>query len=144
MIPMLDMNMFENTLMLFVPTYEAWPASRQHRQGHRTRPSWRNLLHETANFDGPEASARGIGAAKKPGDHTAAEAILAEVADQFENLNQSTNEAMTIRDRLRMSIPNILHADVPVGEDESGNTVHAVHGTNTSSPLSHNTANSLR
>ena len=28
-----------------------------------------------------------------------------------------------------MSIPNILHTDVPVGEDDSGNTVHAVHGT---------------
>ena len=28
-----------------------------------------------------------------------------------------------------MSIPNILHASVPQGEDESGNTTHSVHGS---------------
>ena len=27
-----------------------------------------------------------------------------------------------------MSVPNILHHDVPVGEDESGNTQHSLHG----------------
>ena len=107
--------------------------------------TWRNLLHETDQLRrSKNEAARGIGAAKKAGDHDAAEAILAEVADlgaKIADMEAKTNEAMTVRDRLRMSIPNILHADVPVGEDESGNTVHAVHGTKpefTFEPRTHN------
>ena len=95
--------------------------------------SWRNLLHETDQLRREKnEAARGIGAAKKAGDNEAAQAILAQVADLGQKINEmeaKTNEAMAVRDRLRMSIPNILHEDVPVGEDESGNTVHAVHGT---------------
>ena len=94
---------------------------------------WRNLLHETDQLRrAKNEAARGIGAAKKAGDDKAAKAILAEVADlgaKITDMEAKTNEAVAVRDRLRMSIPNILHADVPVGEDESGNTVHAVHGT---------------
>ena len=77
-------------------------------------------------------AARGIGAAKKAGDNEAAEAILAQVADlgqKIAEMETKTNDAMSVRDRLRMSIPNILHEDVPVGEDDAGNTVHAVQGT---------------
>ncbi|MGB0612271.1 MAG: serine--tRNA ligase, partial [Poseidonia sp.] len=94
--------------------------------------SWRNLLHETDQLRREKnEAARGIGAAKKAGDHAAADAILAQVADLGERISameSQTNEAMETRDRLRMSIPNILHHDVPQGADESGNTVHAVHG----------------
>ncbi|MBL6744126.1 MAG: serine--tRNA ligase [Candidatus Poseidonia sp.] len=94
--------------------------------------SWRNLLHETDQLRREKnEAARGIGAAKKAGDQAAAEAILAQVADLGERINameSQTNEAMETRDRLRMSIPNLLHHDVPQGADESGNTVHAVHG----------------
>lgn len=94
--------------------------------------SWRNLLHETDQLRREKnEAARGIGAAKKAGDHAAADAILAQVADLGERISameSQTNEAMEIRDRLRMSIPNLLHHDVPQGVDESGNTVHAVHG----------------
>ncbi len=94
--------------------------------------SWRNLLHETDQLRREKnEAARGIGAAKKAGDHAAADAILAQVADLGERISameSQTNEAMEIRDRLRMSIPNLLHHDVPQGADESGNTVHAVHG----------------
>ena len=107
--------------------------------------AWRNLLHETDQLRrAKNEAARGIGAAKKAGDHAAAEAILAEVADlgaKIAEMEAKTNEAMTVRDRLRMSIPNILHEDVPVGADESGNTVHAVHGTKpafTFEPRTHN------
>ncbi len=95
--------------------------------------AWRNLLHETDQLRrAKNEAARGIGAAKKSGDHEAAEAILAQVADlgqQIAEMEAKTNEAMSVRDRLRMSIPNILHDDVPVGEDDAGNTVHAVQGT---------------
>ena len=106
---------------------------------------WRNLLHETDQLRrAKNEAARGIGAAKKAGDDKAAKAILAEVADlgaKIDEMEAKTNEAVAVRDRLRMSIPNILHADVPVGEDESGNTVHAVHGTKpefTFEPRTHN------
>jgi len=95
--------------------------------------TWRNLLHETDQLRrAKNEAARGIGAAKKSGDEEAAQAILAQVADlgaQISEMETKTDEAMSTRDRLRMSIPNILHSDVPVGDDESGNTVHAVHGT---------------
>ena len=95
--------------------------------------TWRNLLHETDQLRREKnEAARGIGAAKKAGDNEAAEAILAQVADlgqKIAEMETKTNEAMSVRDRLRMSIPNILHEDVPVGEDDAGNTVHAVQGT---------------
>ena len=95
--------------------------------------TWRNLLHETDQLRREKnEAARGIGAAKKAGDNEAAEAILAQVADlgqKIAEMETKTNEAMSVRDRLRMSIPNILHEDVPVAEDDAGNTVHAVQGT---------------
>ncbi|MCH1537010.1 MAG: serine--tRNA ligase [Candidatus Poseidonia sp.] len=107
--------------------------------------SWRNLLHETDQLRREKnEAARGIGAAKKAGDQAAAEAILAQVADLGERISameSQTNEAMETRDRLRMSIPNLLHHDVPQGADESGNTVHAVHGEKPSfsfAPRPHN------
>ena len=43
-------------------------------------------------------------------------------------MEKQTDETLELRDRIRMSIPNILHDDVPVGADESGNTLHSVHG----------------
>lgn len=93
---------------------------------------WRNLLHETDQLRrAKNEAARSIGAAKKAGDDEAAKAILAEVADlgaKIADMEAQTNEAVAVRDRLRMSIPNILHADVPVGEDDSGNTGHGVYG----------------
>ena len=95
--------------------------------------TWRNLLHETDQLRREKnEAARGIGAAKKAGDNEAAEAILAQVADlgaRISAMETKTNDAMAQRDKIRMSIPNILHVDVPEGADESGNTVHSTHGT---------------
>ena len=106
---------------------------------------WRNLLHETDQLRREKnEAARGIGAAKKAGDQAAADEILAKVANlgaKITEMEAKTDEAMQTRDRLRMSIPNILHDDVPVGADDSGNTVHAVHGskpTFTFEPRTHN------
>ena len=107
--------------------------------------NWRNLLHETDQWRREKnEAARGIGAAKKAGDNEGAQRILAQVADLGERIAEweaKTNEAMEERDRLRMSIPNILHDEVPVGDDDSGNTAHAVHGekpTFTFEPRTHN------
>jgi len=131
---MLDMNMFREhaDVVRADHTKRGLPHDNIEKVIELDR-AWRNLLHETDQLRrSKNEAARGIGAAKKAGDNEAADAILAKVADLGQKISEmeaQTNEAMTVRDRLRMSIPNILHVDVPVGEDESGNTVHAVHGT---------------
>jgi len=108
---------------------------------------WRNSLHETDQLRREKnEAARGIGAAKKAGDQEGAQRILDQVADlgqRISVLEAQTNEAMEVRDRLRMSIPNILHEDVPQGADESGNTVHAVHGEKPSYEFDVRTHNEL-
>ena len=92
---------------------------------------WINLQHETNQLRAKKnAAARGIGAAKKAGDEEAAKRILAEVADlgsQITALEKKTDDAVAQRDSIRMSIPNILHEDVPKGADESGNTLSLIH-----------------
>ena len=76
-------------------------------------------------------AARGIAAAKKAGDDAEFQRIRAEVdsiAEEIEAVGEAADSHESERDRIRMSIPNILHADVPVGEDEGGNTQHSSHG----------------
>ena len=76
-------------------------------------------------------AARGIAEAKKSGNSAAAEAIMAEVADigaRIDELAELSDDCLARRDSLRMSIPNILHADVPIGEDDQKNTLHSMHG----------------
>ena len=76
-------------------------------------------------------AARGIAEAKKSGDEAAANAILSEVADigaKIDKLAAYSDECLLKRDSLRMGIPNILHEDVPVGEDDQKNTLHSLHG----------------
>ena len=107
--------------------------------------AWINLQHQTNQLRATKnTAARGIGAAKKAGDEAEAKRILAEVADlgaQITELEKRTDDAVAQRDQIRMSIPNILHDDVPKGADESGNTLHSVHGTKPSfdfDPRTHN------
>mgnify|MGYP001595852732 FL=1 len=67
----------------------------------------------------------------KSGNRDEAEKIKAQVADLGKEISaaeSATDEALAQRDKIRMTIPNILHPDVPVGEDEGGNTQHSVHG----------------
>ena len=76
-------------------------------------------------------AARGIAEAKKAGDSETADRILAEVADigsQIDDLTAHSDECLSTRDSIRMGIPNILHPDVPVGEDDQKNTLHSLHG----------------
>ena len=76
-------------------------------------------------------AARGIAAAKKAGDEEGFNRIkieVAQIAEEIEALGTLADQHEMERDRIRMSIPNILHDDVPVGEDESGNTQHSLHG----------------
>jgi len=93
---------------------------------------WLSLQHQTNQLrQKKNTAAKGISQAKKSGDEQKAKAILAEVASlgaEISELENQTQEAIENRDRIRMSIPNLLHQDVPQGADESGNTVHSVYG----------------
>ena len=76
-------------------------------------------------------AARAIGAAKKSGDAAEIERVMAEVKDlgrSIDELDEAANSLIEQRDKIRMSIPNILHKEVPVGADEGGNTQHSLHG----------------
>ncbi|MEK9806176.1 MAG: serine--tRNA ligase [Euryarchaeota archaeon] len=76
-------------------------------------------------------AARGIAEAKKSGDSAAADAILAEVASlgqEIDALSEKVDSCLSERDTIRMSVPNILHESVPVGEDDQKNTLHSLHG----------------
>lgn len=94
---------------------------------------WLSLQHQTNQLrQKKNTAAKGISEAKKSGDDDKAQAILAEVASlgkEISALEEKTQEALEQRDSVRMSIPNILHALVPQGEDESGNTTHSVYGS---------------
>ena len=93
---------------------------------------WLNLQHQTNQLrQKKNTAAKGISEAKKAGDEAKAKAILSEVASlgkEISELEQQTEDALTQRDTIRMSIPNILHDAVPQGADESGNTVHSTYG----------------
>tara|TARA_B100000965_G_scaffold400012_1_gene421142 strand:- start:5029 stop:6306 length:1278 start_codon:yes stop_codon:yes gene_type:complete len=93
---------------------------------------WLNLQHQTNQLrQQKNTAAKGISEAKKSGDEAKAQAILAEVASlgaEISQLETRTQEAIEQRDSIRMSIPNILHPEVPQGADESGNTVHSTYG----------------
>jgi seryl-tRNA synthetase len=94
---------------------------------------WRRLLHATDQLRREKnEAARGIAQAKKDRDEQKAQSILQQVAklgDDISKMEQKTADALQHRDRLRMRIPNILHHDVPISDDETGNTTHSVHGT---------------
>ena len=79
-------------------------------------------------------AARGIAEAKKSGDSSAADVILAEVASlgqEIDALSEKVDSCLAERDAIRMRVPNILHDSVPVGEDDQKNTLHSLHGDKT-------------
>ena len=79
-------------------------------------------------------AARGIAKAKKSGDSSAADVILAEVASlgqEIDALSEKVDSCLAERDAIRMRVPNILHDSVPVGEDDQKNTLHSLHGDKT-------------
>ena len=90
------------------------------------------------------AAAKGIAEAKKAGDSTSADSIIAEVADlgnRISELGAYADECLEKRDALRMRVPNILHPEVPVGEDDQKNTLHSLHGEKSAlgfEPRNHN------
>ena len=106
---------------------------------------WKIALRETDELRRKKnEAARGIGAAKKSGNDAEAQRILSEVANlgaQISEMESVTDAFLKQRDSVRMSIPNLLHPDVPSGVDESGNTKHSLHGNKPSfdfEPKTHN------
>ncbi|MCH1411523.1 MAG: hypothetical protein L7U48_05525, partial [Candidatus Poseidoniaceae archaeon] len=98
----------------------------------RLDDAWRDLLKATDTLRAERnQAARAIGAAKKAGDQDEMQRVLAEVAsigDRITAMEKKVDEALAARDTIRMGIPNLLHDAVPSGADESGNTLHSVHG----------------
>ena len=93
---------------------------------------WRKTRYEVDQLrKARNDAARGIAGAKKAGDSEAVDKILAEVADigsRIDELSELSDDYLAKRDVLRMSIPNILHDAVPIGEDDQKNTLHSMHG----------------
>ena len=111
----------------------------------RLDEEWRKTRYEVDELrKARNTAARGIADAKKSGDSAAADRILSEVADigaKIDELSDLSDEYLANRDALRMSIPNILHEEVPIGEDDQKNTLHSLHGEKTElafEPRNHN------
>ena len=89
---------------------------------------WLSLQHETNKLrQQKNTAAKSISEAKKSGDETAFKEILSQVAtlgEEISKLEQQTDNALLSRDKIRMTIPNLLHSEVPEGADETGNTTH--------------------
>ena len=98
----------------------------------RLDEEWRKARYEVDQLrKSRNEAARGIAEAKKSGDSAAVDKILVEVADigaKIDELSNLSDEYLAKRDTLRMSIPNILHEEVPIGEDDQKNTLHSMHG----------------
>ena len=99
----------------------------------RLDEEWRKSNFETDQLRRMRnEAARGIAEAKKGGDTKTVEKIMKEVSDigqKIDQLASYSDECISKRDSLRMRIPNILHKDVPVGEDDQKNTLHSLHGS---------------
>ncbi len=111
----------------------------------RLDQEWRETQYEMDQLRRKRnEAAREIAAAKKSGDDSLTKTIMDEVADigkKIDEMTKKTEECLSQRDKLRMSIPNILHEDVPVGEDDQKNTLHSLHGEKTEfdfDPRNHN------
>ena len=98
----------------------------------RLDEEWRKSTFETDQLRRlRNVAARGIADAKKDGDTKTVDKIMKEVSDigdKIKQLASYSDECISKRDSLRMRIPNILHDDVPIGEDDQKNTLHSLHG----------------
>ncbi len=98
----------------------------------RLDEEWRQAIHQQSEARRQRNSgAKEIAAAKKSGDSSEIERVMAQVkdlGDLINSLDEKANVLLEERDGIRMRIPNILHQEVPVGADEGGNIQHSLHG----------------
>ena len=93
---------------------------------------WREAIYEQ-NLARKERNeqAKLISEAKKKGDLDSMNQLLSDVKNlgtKIDELDEIAKKFKEKRDSIRMAIPNILHESVPIGDDETGNTLHSEHG----------------
>jgi seryl-tRNA synthetase len=130
---MLDMNTFrENADLIRADHDKRGLAHDSIDEVLRLDGEWKDALHEQSEARRQRnVAAKAIAEAKKSGDQQEVDRIMSQVKDLgtlVDSLDEKANALLQQRDELRMRIPNILHSDVPVGEDEGGNTQHSLHG----------------
>ena len=98
----------------------------------RMDEDWRGIKFEVDQLRKKRnSSARMIAAAKKSGDVDAVERTLEEVqslGSAIEEMESKASSMMKKRDSLRMQVPNLLHEDVPIGENDEKNVELNRHG----------------
>ena len=98
----------------------------------RMDEDWRGIKFEVDQLRKKRnSSARMIAAAKKSGDVDAVERTLEEVqslGSAIEEMESKASSMMKKRDSLRMQVPNLLHEDVPIGENDEKNVEISRHG----------------
>tara|TARA_B100000212_G_scaffold255403_1_gene195848 strand:- start:4216 stop:5505 length:1290 start_codon:yes stop_codon:yes gene_type:complete len=98
----------------------------------RMDEDWRGIKFEVDQLRKKRnSSARMIAAAKKSGDVDAVERTLEEVqslGSAIEEMESKASSMMKKRDSLRMQVPNLLHEDVPIGENDEKNVEINRHG----------------
>ena len=98
----------------------------------RMDEDWRGIKFEVDQLRKKRnSSARMIAAAKKSGDVDAMERTLEEVqslGSAIEEMESKASSMMKKRDSLRMQVPNLLHEDVPIGENDEKNVEINRHG----------------
>ncbi|HII62739.1 MAG TPA: serine--tRNA ligase, partial [Candidatus Poseidoniaceae archaeon] len=130
---MLDMKLFRDNPEVIRRDHERRGISQEPiDEVIRLDKEWKNSLHTMeASRRKRNIAAKEIAEAKKQGDQNKVNAILSQVKDlglQIEQLDARAKDLLLQRDNLRMSIPNILHDDVPSGDDEQGNTMKMLSG----------------
>ncbi len=130
---MLDMNTFrENADLIRADHDKRGLAHDSIDEVLRLDEDWKDALHEQSEARRQRnVAAKAIAEAKKSGDQQEVDRVMSQVKDLgtlVDSLDEKANALLQQRDELRMRIPNILHPDVPVGEDEGGNTQHSLHG----------------
>jgi len=130
---MLDMNTFRKNADLIRADHDKRGLAHDSiDEVLRLDGEWKDALHEQSEVRRQRnVAAKAIAEAKKSGDQQEVDRIMSQVKDLgtlVDSLDEKANALLQQRDELRMRIPNILHPDVPVGEDEGGNTQHSLHG----------------
>ena len=130
---MLDMKLFRDNPEVIRRDHERRGISQEPiDEVIRLDNEWKNSLHTMeASRRKRNIAAKEIAEAKKQGDQNKVNAILSQVKDlglEIEQLDARAKDLLLQRDNLRMRIPNILHDDVPSGDDEQGNTMKMLSG----------------
>lgn len=99
--------------------------------------AWRACVSELNDMRAlRNATSKKVAQAKRAGDDAASViAEMQEVSKRLGNLEAACREEEAKRDALLVRLPNLMHPDVPVGPDESGNVTLRTWGEATKHPF---------